>query len=657
VQEGAIGSHLYFGYGEGRVLKLTRVKIENYKSVEDSGWVDIGDVTCLVGKNEAGKTAFLQALHRLNPTRGGSTFDETIDFPSRHYAAYKRRKDPAPATVISAVFTLGNDELAAVAAELGEGFLTQTTITLTKRYGEDFLRWSFNRQNKVAVAHYVGQIEAADNVKDRLEGSGNAAELVEAIAGLEEPPSSATAVREKIESWATRSFASAAQVILTPFVPKFFYFDDYSVMPGRASIPDLIERRDAGTLEESDETLIRLLDMVGARLEDFNDQTNFERLTRELEAAANGISSEVFEYWKQNPDLEVQAQVSAGEEGARPPLNVGPILNIRVRNPRHKASVPFDERSKGFVWFFSFFAYFSDLESDSDVILLLDEPGLSLHATAQGDFLSFIDGRLAERHQVAYSTHSPFMIQPSRLDRVRTVEDVDNEGTKVSSEVLVTDSATVFPLQAALGYDLAQTLFIGPDCLLVEGPSDLIYLQILRHALIESGKAALDDRWVITPAGGASNLATFISLLGSNQLNLAVLMDSTRAETQLIRNLLASKRLTSRSIVRMSEFTGNDEADIEDLFEEGFYLTLVNGSYVTELAKPLKVSDLPQGGPRIVRRVEKYFADNSVGTGNFNHYRPAAYFLTEQVKLVPKLNQATLDRAEALSSAVNALLD
>jgi ABC-type cobalamin/Fe3+-siderophores transport system ATPase subunit len=79
-------------------VNLKKVRVQNFKSVEDSGWVDIGDVTCLVGKNEAGKTAFLQALHRLKPTRGTAEFDETMDYPSRHYSNTKgaetRRREP-----------------------------------------------------------------------------------------------------------------------------------------------------------------------------------------------------------------------------------------------------------------------------------------------------------------------------------------------------------------------------------------------------------------------------------------------------------------------------------------------------------------------------------------------------------------------------------
>ena len=70
--------------------------------------------------------------------------------------------------------------------------------------------------------------------------------------------------------------------------------------------------------------------------------------------------------------------------------------------------MPFDERSRGFVWFFSFLTYFSNLEEEktNDLVLLLDEPGTNLHAMGQTDFLRFIKERLANKNQVIYSTHS-----------------------------------------------------------------------------------------------------------------------------------------------------------------------------------------------------------------------------------------------------------
>ena len=116
------------------------------------------------------------------------------------------------------------------------------------------------------------------------------------------------------------------------------------------------------------------------------------------------------------------------------------------------------------------------------MVLLLDEPGLSLHGRAQADLLRFFEEKLAPHHQIVYSTHSPFMVPASAFDRVRIVEDkveVRGQrriplGTKVREDVLELDPDTLFPLQGALGYEITQSLFVGKHTLLVEGPSDIL---------------------------------------------------------------------------------------------------------------------------------------------------------------------------------------
>ena len=65
-------------------MKLSSVRISEFQSIRDSNLFEIGDVTCLVGKNEAGKTALLRALERLNPVitiPSHSNFDVIDDYP------------------------------------------------------------------------------------------------------------------------------------------------------------------------------------------------------------------------------------------------------------------------------------------------------------------------------------------------------------------------------------------------------------------------------------------------------------------------------------------------------------------------------------------------------------------------------------------------
>ncbi|MFE2753393.1 ATP-dependent endonuclease [Actinosynnema sp. NPDC059335] len=485
------------------------------------------------------------------------------------------------------------------------------------------------------------------------------AELLTALDEIEEPPSAATRLAERIRNWRKEDVGlHLIDAYGHRLMPKFVYYGDYDVMPGKVSIPDLVNRRNNGTLERGELALLSLLDMAGVTLRDFQQTDRHERLIRELENSGNVISDEVFEYWSQNTDLEVKLEILPVEEGAQPPLNQPPILQIRVRNQRHRVSVPFDDRSRGFVWFFSFLAYFNKLEEaeDSDLILLLDEPGLSLHGRAQEDLLKLIDKRLAPKHQVLYTTHSPFMVSPRSLHRVRTVVDHDKVGTKVSSDILKADSDTAFPLLAAMGIEMTQTLFVGENTLLLEGPSDLIYLDVLSDAVESEGQSGLDPQWVKAPIGGAGKLSTFATLLGANKLNVAVLVDSSTKDVQAVQRLRDNGQLTRNGLVEVGEFTGTGDADIEDLFEADFYLDLVNRAYAAQLPKPITAADLNGKDPRIVRRFEAYFRQHDIAGGRFNHYRPAAVLLREQADFLPKLTPAVLGRAERLFDKINGAL-
>jgi hypothetical protein len=108
------------------------------------------------------------------------------------------------------------------------------------------------------------------------------------------------------------------------------------------------------------------------------------------------------------------------------------------------------------------------------------------------------------------------MVDAQHFDRVRIVEDKsidskeplppESQGTKVFTEVLEAEEGSLFPLQGALGYDIAQTLFIGPNCLIVEGVSDLLYLQTMSALLGENGREGLSQKWTITPVGGSEKV-------------------------------------------------------------------------------------------------------------------------------------------------------
>ena len=636
-------------------MKLVHASIQRYRSIGEPTEFDVEpDVTALVGKNESGKTAVLQSLYKSNPV-DRAKFDPDLDFPT-----HRTREIAKGATVkvTDLTYELDGDDIAAVEASLCPGVLDDKRVVVAAGFRFNKTTWSIsvNREKVLNSLRDSLDLPAAD--KTKVEGASTIDGLVEILQGLESDTPTATATLEKIKAWRDSDPVLAAIDVLSERRPKFVYFGDYDVMPGKVSIPRLISHRDSGALERGEEALLALLSMAEVELEDFSSPDSHEHLIRQMENASNAISDEVFKYWSQNKELQVKLQVIAtAESGAEPPLDQAPLLQVRVENRRHRVTVPFDERSRGFVWFFSFLAYFSKLEEESTqpLILLLDEPGLSLHATAQHDFLRFINERLAPHHQVIFTTHSPFMIDPHNFGCVRTVIDAPETGTTVSSDILKTDAESAFPLHAALGVELTQTLFVGPNVLLVEGPSDVIYLQYLSEQLIKAGKTGLDDRWVLVPGGGISKLAAFLTLFGANQMKVCVLADSSAQNNKTIGRLKASGKLYDAGIVQIGNASGAEEADIEDLLPAQLYIDLVNDAYRGELAgTSLTLAELPDG-PRIVKRVEDAFFSRDVNKGRLNHYSPAGALL--RMKETTEMSEEQLSAAEILIQQINALLD
>ncbi len=201
---------------------------------------------------------------------------------------------------------------------------------------------------------------------------------------------------------------------------------------------------------------------------------------------------------------------------------------------------------------------------------------------------------------------------------MRTVLETDT-GTQISDSIQEKDPDTLFPLQAALGYDIAQNLFIGQNNLLVEGVSDLIYLQTMSSILQGNGRDALCEDITIVPVGGLDKVATFISMLRGQELNIACLLDSFTDQKgmQRVEDMVKHKIIRDRNIRFFDEFAdnGGDKADLEDMFSKCEYLSLYNQAFQEH--DTINLQDLDNTEKRIMKQIEKKLGKR------FNHYRPA----------------------------------
>lgn len=640
-------------------MKLKTVRIDHFKHVLDSTEVAIQpDITCLVGKNESGKSAFLEALRRLKPAHGAASFSSPTHYPAwlekRHRREAKAKgRDLDEKSPINATFTIEPEDVAAVEARFGEDVLLSDTFTISRKYTNQYAG-VFEVDETKAVANLLADIELP-TVLEPLNSCEKFSTLRAKVSSLSPDGSEESAttlalteVTKAINELLPDDTALWQSVwrVLFARVPQFFYFSEYSSLPSTVPIRELLEA-DEDKLEDDEQTALALLQLAEFEKDHLLD-ADYETRKRELQNVANELGEQVLDYWTTNQHLRVEMDLTLTKQ----PANNGQTtvideLHIRMWDDQHKLSLRFDERSSGFRWFFSFLTAFSRYEfDDTPIIILLDEPGLGLHATAQRDFLRFIEERLSKRCQVIYTTHSPFMIQPDHLERARLVEDKGRDrGSVTTSDVLTTDSDTLFPLQAALGYDIAQHLFIAKDNLVVEGPSDFLFMQTISERLIEDGREGLDKRWSIMPLGGADVIPAFVALLG-NHLDVTVVVDSRKEGHQKLTALAKAGFLGEKRIITIGEVADRKMADIEDLFAKDDYVALYNAAF----GKKMKAVDL-KGTDPIVRQIAR-----NEGVDRYDHNAPAEVLLRERAKRVATLSDETLNAFEALFKRINETL-
>ena len=653
-------------------MKLREYRVREFRSVWDSGAIKVHDqTTCLVGKNEAGKTTLLTALYRTNPIKpADAIFDITYDYPKREVEEYRfavESGDREEAQVVECLFELEAADLEAVSGVFGPEALTGNTFKKSTYYGKAASKFTLTVNDAGARKHLATNSALPDTLKEALEAASDWEAFNTAVTGAEvtEAVKALKALVAKVRENGLDSYIFNS--IISPRMPKFLYFDEYYQMRGRENLNALIQREDSKTLKDSDYPLLGLINLARLDYRQLVQTKNTTELKNKLEGASNYLTRRIIKYWSQNQHVKMEFDVRDGKPEDPEDMRSGINIWGEVYDTVHWAHTPLSSRSRGFLWFFSFLSWYEDVKRQKqNVILLLDEPALSLHGRAQADLLRYFETELGDL-QLLYTTHSPFMIDPQKFDRVRIVQDLgidakdpldkQIDGTKVVANVFDATDDSLFPLQGALGYEIQQTLFIGPNSLIVEGPADLLYLQAISSQLQREGRTGLSDDWVITPVGGSGKVPSFVALLAPQKgMNVATLLDIQKSDKGSIEDLYKKKLLKKKQVLTYAEFAGQDEADVEDMFERPFYVDMVNSEYKKELKAPIDLAKLNAKEPRVLRAIEAHLDANPFKSGSFGHYRPARYFTENIASLWSTVSPKTRDRFEEAFKQLNGLL-
>ncbi len=659
-------------------MRLKAFKVENYKSILDSGWVEVDDVTVIVGKNESGKTALLQALHKFNP------FDPDPYTLDREWPRRDRKGRSPDAVVVRARFDFGNEESREI-TELTASVVEQTGVEIARRYdggyaykllpGGDVILGA--KQEVLDLLRSIGEIEGTpaefkerlprirDEAMRILEGKGPAAfreyinywraEMNSAIQESkgwdrvegERAKGALDRVLGLIEIWDQRI---GLEELITGWIPTFIYMDDHKPFRGSAQLNEIKNREGRNRLTGEDKTFLMMLEMAGL---DFDeecrraDAQDREQRMLDMPDASSTLTNLLADHWSQR---EYKIRIEAD----------GHHVSVFVSDEVDPALVSLNDRSRGFQWFFSFDTTFLHGTKGTfrNAVILLDEPGLHLHASAQRDLLLRLR-EYAKDNQLIYTTHMPFMIDMERLDDIRVCVESKDRGTTVSANWYGTDREAIFPLQAALGLSISQSLFMGPYNLVVEGVTDFWFLSAMAENLRSEGRSSLDERLVITPSGGATKAASVSTMLHGQRLNVVVLLDSDIAGKSVRERLIKDWIIKDRQVLLLGQILGrDDEPTLEDVFSDELYLRFVNDAYERELeGSPIAAEEIGGSGP-IVRRVEEAFrargmVRNSEGKA-FNKGRAARRMLSELPKTgLAELPEETVENFRKLFMAIN----
>jgi ABC-type lipoprotein export system ATPase subunit len=560
-------------------MRLLSFRIKNFRSIIDTGWVHFStdNVTALVGQNESGKTAILEALSK--------TFSsDNVELDDL------RHDDPLPEVSIA---TQWSEEEIVAATEAITSESCRKPVIEEIRKNNFIVKWIFSTTHSKAdnsgptISYAIDEpnVEAAI-IKglEPVELMRKTVALLSALGNISSPSATSVEVdpNEPRQDVEIAPAASALEFVDSLFqaAPSFVLFEENSgLLPNQIDISDDFKlQRGVGVAAARNFLTIAGIDLKALVTSD----TRARAAT--LKKANKQITENFLAFWIQTLGKQTRLQLECsvhhyplGHEKAGKSY-----LEFLITD--HAAALYPKQRSRGTRWFISFFLQLRASEvRKGNVIFLLDEPGANLHEKAQADVLTLIE-KIKLRMGVIYSTHSPYLISEKSIHRILAVErDADHEShsTKVigSHALGAASTDTLSPIFTMMGASFSrQTAIKKHHNAILEELSSYYYLKAF---------------WSLTnckqevhflPANGTSNVTTFAQLFLGWGLDFIVIVDDEPSGRAVYKSLkrdmfLDDEIWASKRMLKIKECEG-----IEDLFEAIDYKTYVLSNPETEIS-------------------------------------------------------------------------
>lgn len=349
-------------------------------------------------------------------------------------------------------------------------------------------------------------------------------------------------------------------------IPLFEFFEDFSsLLPNKIDLEDLLHEH---VHAEGYKAARNFLCVAGLNA-DFFREKNHRILKQRIENLNSEITIDFQDYWRQhvgkNDKIRIHFELEHYDY-TQPEKSGKPYLEFWIKDKQERLYPK--QRSRGVRWFLSFYLELKATakENTRNRIMLIDEPGLSLHARAQEDVLKVFED-LRDKLQIIYCTHSPNLIDVQKLYRIMAVQRAKDADEK--SETIVLDARslheasadTLSPVYALMGTRLNDKQFIFPkNNLIVEDAVTFYYLDAI------SRLHGREEPVHFIPASGTENIPVLANILFGWKIDFGILLMDNPANQHVAEFLLATTFFRSgedapNKIRSLKGFRG-----IEDLF-------------------------------------------------------------------------------------------
>jgi len=487
-------------------MKLKQVHVDGFRSVKEKLNLFIDPkVTILIGANDHGKTALLEAIRCLNEDRPLKAEDENWDSVGQGKPT------------LEFVFQLDPEEI--------ENLRSLAKTTAEEAALDDAKKQSETTATTVATTSSVIPEPPAKPAEGEVPAAAAPAK-VEWDFALNPIPEQISFKKAGVGGSMTLQVdnflqkVSDAQAFLLKRVPRVELF---------APVDQLMDVVTLQQLEDAAQEFMQGIFRYAGIWDDYKRLFKQDPATaRRLERASEDFTRRIRSEWKQGENLTFRFQ-HAGQNGNQIELLIrDPAVSERYVRP--------SERSAGFSAFFAMSMRLlarTEANPANKYVFLFDEPGTALHPAGQVN-LQRVFERLSQKDQIVYATHSLFMVNHNRPERNRVVSK-DSGGTKIDQKPYLRNWRAV---RDSLGLILAGNFFIADTTLLVEGESDAMYVGALLAAFDRAEIIDIDlNLFSVQWPGNARDFEPMARLMLEEGRHVVAMMDGDRAGNELRKNI------------------------------------------------------------------------------------------------------------------------